>query len=111
MTPVRAHRSPRFVVLLTAVTFVLALQFLQLVSTASGAPASKVAQRNVHAADSRQVVAAGNTLKATKTAGKPAPLARTGGTGVVSPTVSIAFLLMLDGALMMWFARPKERLA
>lgn len=92
---------------MTAVTFVLALQFLQLISTASGAPAQRVAQREIHAADSRQLVAAGNTLKATKVVAKPAPLARTGGT--VAPTVSIAFLLMLDGALMMWFARPTKR--
>lgn len=106
----KTHRSARLVTILTAVTFVLALQFLQLINTASGAPAQRVAQRNVHAIDSRELVAAGNTLKATKTvAARPAPLARTG--GAVSPTVSIAFLLMLDGALMMWFARPTRRTA
>lgn len=92
---------------MTAVTFVLALQFLQLVNVASGAPAHRLAQRSVHAADSRELVAAGNTLKATKTRAKPAPLARTG--GAAAPTISIAFLLMLDGALMVWFARPTRR--
>ena len=105
----RTHRSPRFVTIMTAVTFVLVLQFLQLVSVASGAPAQRVAQRSVHAADSRELVAAGNTLKAAKTQAKPAPLARTG--GPVGPVVSIAFLLMLDGALMVWFARPTRRAA
>jgi hypothetical protein len=34
-------------------------------------------------------------------------LARTG--GAAAPTISIAFLLMLDGALMVWFARPTRR--
>jgi hypothetical protein len=94
---------------MSAVAFVLALQFMQLISTASGSPAQQVAQHKVHAADSHEVVAAGNTLRATKKTAKPAPLAMTGGT--VAPTVSIAFLLMLDGALMMWFARPREQRA
>lgn len=94
--------------MLAALTFVLTLQFMQLISAASGSPA-RVAQHKVHAADSRELVAGGNALKASKTVRKAAaPLAFTG--GAVSPTVSIAFLLMLDGALMVWFARPKERL-
>lgn len=105
----RRGRSGRYVALLSAVTFVLVLQFGQLITAASGAPAPKVAQRNVHAADSRDLVAAGNKLQAVRTAKKAAPLAFTG--GAVASTMSIAFLLMLDGALMVWFARPKERLA
>lgn len=101
------HRSGRYVVLLSAVTFVLTLQFGHLIASASGTSA-RVGQRSVHAADSRELVAAGNTLKATNVARKPAPLALTG--GAVAPAVSIAFLLMLDGVLMIWFARPKEQL-
>jgi hypothetical protein len=77
-------------------------------NVASGAPTHRVAQR-IHAADSREVVAAGNTLKARKTLSRSAPLALTG--GAVAPTISIAFLLMLDGALLIWFSRPTEQRA
>lgn len=102
-----AHRSRRHVFVLAAVAAVLALQFMTVMNLAVGAP-PKVVARQVHAQDLREVVAAGNQLQAPRSTGKTARLAVTG--NAVAPTVSIALMFMLDGVLMVWLARPRERL-
>ena len=102
-----AHRSRRHIFVLAAVAAVLALQFMTVMNLAMGAP-QKVAARQIHAQDLREVVAAGNQLQAPRSKGRPARLAVTG--NAVAPTISIALMFMLDGALMLWLARPKERL-
>jgi hypothetical protein len=86
---------------------VLALQFLYVLNAASGAP-KDLAQRKIHSADSRELVAAGNMVKATtKTVhARPAKLARTG--PEVGPTITIALMLMLDGALVIWLAKRPQ---
>jgi hypothetical protein len=95
------------VFLLSAVAAVLALQFLYVLNAASGAP-KDLAQRKVHAADSRELVAAGNMVKSAPktTHAKPALLARTGDS--VVPTITIALMLMLDGALVVWLAKRPQ---
>lgn len=103
-----AHRSRRHLFILAAVAAVLALQFMTVMRLAVGAP-QRVAVRTINAQDLREVVAAGNRLRAPRSAGRPATLAVTG--NAVAPTISIALMFMLDGALMVWLARPKERLS
>ena len=100
------HRSRRHAFLLAAVAAVLALQFMYVLELASGAP-QRVAARKVQAQDERAVVAAGNRLQAPRKSSKPGGLPFTG--GVVAPTVSIALMLMLDGALMVWLSKSQAR--
>lgn len=102
-----AYRSRRHIYILAAVSAVLTLQFMTVMNLAVGAP-PRVAALKMHGQDLREVVAAGNRLDAPRSTGRPGRLAVTG--NAVAPTVSIALMLMLDGALMVWLARPKERL-
>jgi hypothetical protein len=96
------------VFLLSAVAAVLALQLLYVLNSAAGAP-KDLAQRKVHAADSRELVAAGNMVKAVSRPvhAKPAPLAFTG-PGAIAPTITISLMLMLDGALVIWLAKRPQ---